>query len=441
MYLQLGSVITAVLLLAGLASSACAAGFAIIEQSVPGLGNAYAGGSASAEDASTIFYNPAGMLRHEGQQLVGAAHLIIPSAKFKAKGAENSSGNPITGGNAGDAGEAGVIPNLYYLNRLNESWAIGLGINAPFALSTDYSRSWIGRYHAVESSVTAININPAVAHRFNDKFSAGFGLNIQYIDATLSSMVDARALAGSAFSSSATDVFVKNDADDWSLGINFGLLYEFTPQTRLGFAYRSEIKHKLTGKTKTRLPDAFSGNPVAEALFSYQGVNGKITLPATASLSIYHQLNDKWALMGDVTWTGWSSFDELTLNFEGNGIGGSTSSTTEENWDDSWRASVGASYFYSAALTLRCGLAFDETPIPNAKYRTPRIPGEDRYWVALGAGYAFSQQLMMDFGYAHLFISDSDLDKSLAENPKLGSLAGEYDNSVDILSAQISYRF
>ncbi len=441
MYAKLGSVVVSLLLVAALATSSLAAGFAIIEQSVSGLGNAFAGGAAGAEDATTIFFNPAGMMRLEGQQLIGAGHLIVPSAEFKASSAMNSSGNAISGGNGGDAGETGLVPNLYYLNRLNDSWAVGLGVNAPFALSTEYGRTWIGRYHGVESAVTTININPSLAYKVNENFSVGAGVNVQYIEATLSSMVDGRALAASPFSSPATDVFVENEADDWSLGFNLGLLYEFNNATRIGFAYRSEIKHELEGTTKTALPAAFAPSMMAQALFANQGVNGKITLPATASLSLYHKLNDKLALMGDVTWTGWSSFDKLVLNFEGAGIGGAPFTRTDENWDDTWRVSLGASYYYSETLTLRGGLAFDETPIPSAELRTPRIPGEDRYWISLGAGYTINENLVFDFGYAHLFVSDSDINKTVAENPNLGSLVGEYENSVDIASIQLSYRF
>lgn len=427
-------------LLLATSSTVFASGFALIEQSVSGLGNAFSGGAASAEDPTTVFFNPAGMTRLEGQQVNSGLHLIIPSAKFSATSAENSNGNPITGSDGGDGGESGVAPNLYYTNKLNDILTVGLGINAPFGLATEYDRDWIGRYHAVESEVMTININPSFAIKATDKLSLGAGLNVQYIDVTLSSMVDVgKNLPITGFNSSpATDVFVENKADDWSFGYNFGLLYEFTEATRVGFAYRSKIRHTLEGDTTTSVPAALTD--VAFLFPDKQGVNGKIALPASASLSLFHQLNDRWAIMTDVSWTEWSSFQELTLNFEGDGIAFNPSTTTLEKWEDTWRYSVGTNYAYNDSLILRAGLAYDETPIKD-NYRTPRIPGEDRYWVSLGAGIKLSESVVVDIAYAHLFVDDSKINLVSDDNDSAGYLTGEYDNQVDIASASLTYRF
>ncbi len=436
------------LLLAG-NTTVFASGFALIEQSVSGLGTAFSGGAASAEDASTIFFNPAGLTRLEGQQVVSALHIIVPSAKFKPSTttpAVNAAGNSLGTNDSGDAGVTGMAPNLYYANKLNQNLSVGLGINAPFGLATKYDKDWIGRYHAVESDVLTVNINPSIAYKVTDKLSIGAGVNAQYIEATLSSMADGRTLIGSPFSSSATDVYVENVADDWSYGYNLGLLYEFSAATRLGFAYRSEIKHKLEGTTTTQLPTAFASNLTAQALFAKQGVHGEITLPASASLSLFHQLTEKLAVTADVSWTEWSSFEELTLNFEGAGIGTKMSSTTTENWDDTWRYSAGATYQATDKLVWRMGVAFDETPISD-EYRTPRIPGEDRLWLAFGAGFQISESLVLDVAYAHLYVPDSKMEKYAMdegltdEDITRGTVVGEFENQVDIISAQLSYRF
>jgi long-chain fatty acid transport protein len=235
------------------------------------------------------------------------------------------------------------------------------------------------------------------------------------------------------------DIFAQNTADDWAFGFNLGLMYEFTKDTRVGLAYRSEVKHKLKGDIKTDVPATMAG---LASLFQSQGISGTITLPAVASFNIFSQITDKLALMGDVTWTGWSSFDKLTINFEGAGIAGNTSTTTTENWDDRWRYSLGLSYQLTEALKLRGGVAFDETPISD-DYRTPRIPGEDRTWVSIGAGYQLSESIYMDFAYAHLFVPDAKMQK-YASNPEdtaRGTVVGEFENSVDIASIQLSYSF
>src|SRR6056297_1582483 len=251
---KLSSAFLALLFMAVFASSAAASGFAIIEQSVSGLGNAFAGAAASAEDASTIFFNPAGMSLLEGQQVTAGAHVILPSAEFTAETATNALGGSLGTNNGGDGGVNALVPNLYYTNKLNDQWVIGLGIHAPFGLATKYDKDWVGRYHAVESDVITLNINPSVAYRVNDKLSFGAGFNIQYIDATLSSMTDyglsvassllksaanpatppavAQALSENASelaSNPNADIFADIEADDWSYGFNLGLLYELAP--------------------------------------------------------------------------------------------------------------------------------------------------------------------------------------------------------------------
>ena len=443
----------AVSLVLALASPAFSAGFALIEQSVGGLGNAFAGAAATGEDASTIFFNPAALTLLEGQQVVAGAHVIAPSAKFSKESANNALGLPISGGNSGDAGVVGVAPNLYYAANLNNGWSVGLGIFAPFGLATEYDKDWVGRYHAVESDVMTININPTVAYRVNENLSLGAGVSAQYIDVTLSQMVDfgLNAYVGSgmnaallpAVSNPDADIYADLTADDWGYGFNLGALYEFNENTRVGAAYRSRIKHTVKGdavftqQNPTYLA-AFGLDGAAAASFPNQGVKGDITLPASASLSAYHRINSQWAVMADIMWTEWSTFDKLVIEFDG----ALPDSVTTENWDDNWRYSVGANYTPNDRLVLRGGLAYDETPIPDAKHRTPRIPGEDRFWVAFGAGYKLTDQMNIDFGYAHLFVQDSKIDKeAVGEDQSRGELVGEYENSVDIASVQLSYSF
>jgi len=461
--------------LLGLASTGYSAGFAIIEQGVSSLGNAFSGGAATAEDATTVFYNPAGLTRLKGQQAVAGVHVIIPSAKFDKESASNALGQPISGGDGGDAGEAGFVPNLYYAANLGNGWALGLGVTAPFGLTTEYDRTWVGRYHAVKSEVKTININPAIAYKVNDHLSLGGGVSAQYIDVNLTSMVDFGLSAYSGLATAAqraaaagdlvaagalmaqanallsngvvsnpdADVYADLTADDWGYGFNLGMLYEFDADSRVGLAYRSRIKHTVEGKGDFDLQNpaylaAFGLEDAALAKFPSQDLQATVTLPSSASLSAYHRINPQWAVMADVLWTEWSTFDELVIEFDD-----LPDNVTTEKWKDSWRYSAGVTYNPSERLALRFGAAFDETPIPNAKYRTPRIPGEDRFWTAFGIGYQVSERLKLDFGYAHLFVKDSKMDKSIAdaENVGRGNLNGEYENAVDIASLQLSYNF
>ncbi len=447
-------------LLVAWSSSGFAAGFSIIEQSVSGLGTAFSAGAAG-EDASTIFFNPAGMTLLEGQQVVAGMHVIVPSAKFDSDGASNALGQSIkNGGDGGDGGVVKTVPNFFYAVNLGNDWSVGLGISAPFGLSTEYDKDWIGRYHGVDSEVLTININPSVAYRVNDHLSVGAGVSAQYIDVNLTSMVDfglaavnglmtagdsatAGALvAAGVVSNPDADIYTDLNADDWGYGYNLGLLYEFDENSRIGAAYRSQIKHTVTGDADFSLQNqtylaSLGLDTMATSAFVDQGVSGDITLPASASLNAYHQLNAEWAVVADVTWTEWSSFEELVIEFDTLG-----DSVTTENWKDNWRYSIGAIYVPVEKIKLRLGLAYDESPISSSSYRTPRIPGNDRVWTAFGVGYQFSQSMNFDFGYAHLFVKDAKINSTAeGENLSRGSLQGEYDSSVDIASLQLTYSF
>src|SRR5208283_6181542 len=253
--------LSAALIILCTAGSSMGAGFALTEQSASGLGNAFAGGSAVAEDATTVFFNPAGLTRLEGQEIIGAAHVIMPSANFNNQGSthvlQGETNIPLLGGNGGDGGVTKVIPNFYYSIKVNDRLALGLGIESPFGLATNYDSGWVGRYHALESDLTSVNFNPSVAYKITSQLSAGAGINVQYIKAKLSNAIDfgtldvlgALGLPPGALHliPQMSDGYVRLEGDSWGLGYNLGLLYEFTKDTRMGVAYRSRIQQNLKG--------------------------------------------------------------------------------------------------------------------------------------------------------------------------------------------------
>lgn len=427
------------LLAALLATSADsrAAGFALIEQGASGLGNAYAGAAASAEDASTVFFNPAGLMYLQGNQLIIAGHIVIPSAEFSGS-ATTPLSTVIPGGDGGDAGGANLVPNLYYSRQLTKGFVFGLGINAPFGLKTEYDADWVGRFHAIESAVKTININPAIAYRAGANLSVGVGVNFQYIEATLSQAVNQQlacvsAGGGAACAAVSGDLGAEIEGDDWGYGYNIGLMYDIDPGTRLGFAYRSKIDQELVGDAR------FSGaNPfftTVVGVFVPTDASATITLPETVSLSLYHDVNSQWAILADATWTHWNRFQELRVDFS-NPI--QSDSVTIEDWTNSMRYALGLNYRHNSAWLLRTGVAFDEEPIRSAERRTPRIPGNDRTWLAIGANYRHSAKLSFDVGYARLLVDDTRLNHTDTNG---FTITGEYDNSVNILSAQVNWTF
>jgi long-chain fatty acid transport protein len=398
------------LALASCASFSHAAGFALIEQNASGLGNAYAGQAAAATDASTIFFNPAGMTYLPDRQVAVAGHLIKPQAEFSGTVSPD-----IGGGNGGDAGDLAFVPNAYFAFRLTPDVHLGLGITAPFGLKTEYDPTWKGRTQAIESELKSINLNPAIAWKASESLSLAAGVNFQYAEATLSNSANGAGIA-------------EVHGDDSSWGFNLGLLWQPTSATRVGLAYRSEVEYTLEGEVEFSVATIANGPVTAET-----------TLPDSASLSLFHELSPKWDLLADVTWIGWSDFRELRIVRNGGVLLG----LTPENWSDSYRYSVGVNYHWDEKLTLRGGVAFDETPVSDA-FRTARIPDEDRTWVAFGLQYRLSDKSALDFGYAHLFLEDARINKTEYSNlPPVTAvtLSGTYEASVDILSAQYTHSF
>jgi long-chain fatty acid transport protein len=418
--LKLGSFLIA----STLSSMSCAAGFAIIEQSVTGLGRAFAGSAAVAEDASTIFFNPAGLTNLSHAELDIGLNYIAPRSEFKDGGSSSPFGAPLTGGNGGDAGNNAIVPNIYYSHAITERTVFGLGINAPFGLVTEYNDTWQGRYHAVKSDLKTININPSLAFKVTDKLSVGFGIDLQKIELTLTKMADLGAVGGTSTSQTA-DGKVNLEADDWSLGYNLGLTYQIQQSTRLGLAYRSKISHTLEGYGTLH---ASTGELAADG-----NISGSVDLPESLSFAIHHQINQQWAIMGDVSWTRWSRFKELAINSDGT----LPSSVKPENWENSMRYGLGLTYEHNYKWVFRGGVAFDETPISD-EFRTSRIPGEDRKWVALGASYKYSDNIILDAGYTHIFFSDPTINDT---DDRGYTLKGNYEASVDILGMQMRWLF
>ncbi|GAA0419327.1 outer membrane protein transport protein [Cocleimonas flava] len=442
--------------------TAYSAGFALIENSAAGMGKAFAGAAAAAEDASTVWFNPAGMdylgKSLDGKSLVTqAGHIVSAKTKYTDKGSTAPAAlNAQLGGVDENKRITSFIPNLYYVKPVNEKLHFGLGINGPFGSKTDYDKDWYGRYQSTLTDLLSININPALSWKASDKLSLGAGVSAQYVKLTsLSAAIDSAGFCRSAaiqtgnsdlfsgcnavYPNAAqpeTDSYNELTGDSIAFGYNLGLLYQPTDKTRLGLSYRSKVKHDVDGEVKFDLDPgltAVSLNGVPQ--LQDRDVKASVELPDSLSFSVAHKVNDKLELLGDITWTGWSSFQELKVT-EVDGV--TEVSTTPEEWEDVYRISVGANYKYNEKLTLRTGVAYDEEPIPSAELRTPRIPGNDRTWISFGAGYKWSKNLDLDFGYSHLFLKETAID-----NPGENGYAvrGTYKSSVDILSAQLNYKF
>lgn len=438
-------------LLGGFSANANAAFFQLAENSPAGLGNAFSGGAAVAEDASTVWYNPAGMTRLKGTQAVFGAHYIKPTTKFSKDSANRAAligGGAVSGGEGGNAGENAVVPNFFVAVPISDQLSFGLGINAPYGLATDYEDDWVGRYHANRSEIKTVNVNPALAYKASDAVSVGVGLSYQKMEATLTQAVDygsicALAGVGACTAPGANDGEASVKADDYGWGFNFGVLWQLGTDTRIGAAYRSKIKYELSGNFDVTAPSATAAAVGAAPQFGVvdSGATANVTLPATISVSLNQALSSNWVLMADVTRTEWSKLPELRIDFDSS----QADSVVTLDLKNTMRYAVGVRYISGGAWSYQAGIALDETPTPDETVRTPRLPDTDRRWVTIGAGYKASDTMRFDISYAHLTGDSASINKSAGtlgnENFLRGSLVGSYDSSVDILSAQLNWTF
>ncbi|HKQ30689.1 MAG TPA: outer membrane protein transport protein, partial [Burkholderiales bacterium] len=392
----------------------------------------------------------------QDSQFAAAGHFIKPSTKFNKTSATLAAGlggATISGGDGGDAGEDAIVPNAYYSQQLNDKLVFGFGVNVPFGLATDYEDRWVGRYHADRSEIQTVNFNLGLGYRINNQFSIGGGINYQKVDATLSQAVDfasvCNALGASAQCGGVAGFNQANPndgkaeiiANDDAWGFNIGFLWQVSDATRFGTAYRSKMKYELGGSADFTVPSNVTAGVIAGGGFSNTNVSADVTLPATWSISGFHQLTPQWAIMADVTRTFWSKLPELNIDF----ANAQPNSIITLGLKDVNRYSVGFNFTPGGDWSYRAGVAFDETPTPSAEERTPRLPDQDRLWLALGAKYNVNQKLNVDFGFVHIMVDDADINKvagaSGTENFFRGNLVGTYDADVNILSVQGTWSF
>lgn len=384
------------------ASAANAAGFHLREQSPAAQGNAFAGATAGAENASYAYFNVAGLTRQKGTQINMGGTYIAPEAS-----ASNIQGTVGEKGEIQNIVHSAVAPNGTVSYQLNDDVTLGVALNIPFGMITKHNPNWAGAAHGDTSRVTAVTTTPMVAWKATDKLSIGAGLPIQYVRARLTS-------TGSAVHGDTVDI-----------GYQLGALYEFTDATRVGVAYRSEINHKIKGKIDSAVPSI------------NQDIFARLDLPAMLSTGIYHDINDKWAVMAEYQRVFWSSFDTLDIVGNRNGL----LSRTYENWEDSDFFSVGASYQIDNQWKARFGLAYDQGAV-KIDSRTPRIPDSDRIWYSVGLNYQYNDNLSFDMAFTYIDAKKAVVDTAATQNTgRYPDVYAEYSNSVKMWGLSMNYKF
>lgn len=420
------------------AAQAWGSGFVLNEQSAATQGTAFAG--ATVEQAPSVqFSNPAGLAFLSGNQAQAGGNVYFTHAKFENQGSTSLLGQPMTGGN--DTSDPTIFaPFLYYSHSLSDVLKLGIGIYAPFGLMTEYSGDSSVRYHALKSDLKTIEINPNIAYKVTPNFAIGAGLIARYSTAELTSAIDlgsigaANRIPGSV--PQGQDGRAKVEGDDWGFGFKLGL--EFLPfeGTRVGLGYRSMVKTTLEGDAEFSLTTPGQILSGATGIFRNSDATASIDYPEQVSLSVSQVVTPQLTLLGDVSWTNWSRFKELRVKYAN---AAQPNTVTSENWDDSWRVSVGAAYALTPSWMLRGGVAYDFSPVPDDNHRTARVPDGDRLWLALGAGYNISDSLSINAAFAHLMFSS---EKLVQADSSAGTLRGQYDESrAEILTVDLVYKF
>jgi long-chain fatty acid transport protein len=429
-WLRLGLAATAAGLLGGAAGKAAATGFEVRNQSSVAQGTSFAGAAARGDDPSFLFFNPAAMAWLPGTQaaLVGSA--LFPQTEVRSASASRAAGRggtPFFGSLASDAGLDALLPALHVSTALGEDWRLGLSVTAPWGLSTKYPADFIGRYHALTSSLRTINVAPSVAWRPLPNLALGGALQIQYADARQSTALDfgAPRLA---------DGRATFTGDETAVGWQVGAQWEPLAGTRLGAAFRSALFYELSGEAR------FESVPAAIAAdFAATGGRAKLTTPETLTFGLAQRLDERWTLLAGAEWTNWSRFRELVVRRDD----GRPPFVTEQRWRDTWLLSAGAEYRATEALALRAGFAWDRSPVPE-ETRTPRIPDSDRYLLSVGASWRAWRNITLTVAYTHIFVENAQV--RLRAEPgspdfQRGDLSAAYRTSVDILSVQARFAF
>jgi long-chain fatty acid transport protein len=408
--------------LAGLCSNSLASGFALSGKGVSSLGHAFSGTSVMAEDASVVYSNPAAMRDLEGQHFSALLHSIPVDIHF------DDNGSTTTGSHSQQVDKIHLIPNVYYVNTLNNELSFGLGIYSPFGLGLEYDDNWVGRYHSISSSLRTINISPAVAFSASDKLNLGFGVDFQHAEAELKKAVDFETICLRYGVSGCTDGSHTLTGSSWALGYSLGMTYELSEATRLGLSFHSATRQDLKGDSEfDGVPTLFAGN------FYDSEASLTLMLPENLSLGMRHRVTPRLEVIGDYTWMRWSRYDELVVKFT-NGL---TPAVEENNWKDSNRYSIGMNYRWQDGWLVRAGISYAQSPVPDREHRSPRVPDSNKLSLGLGSQVELSNILDLDMAILYALPSKAKIDNT----DNLGhTLKGSYEVQTTYLSMQLTWK-
>jgi len=403
-------------------------GIAINEQSVSGMGTSFAGRASAAQDATTLFGNPAGLSKLERAEVVGGFGLVKANVDIDDSSAETHKGDmvPLT-----------PVPFAYYASPIDEQWSWGLGLYVPYGLISDYEKSFGGRYKGLYSKVEVVTLQPTLSYRINDRVSVGFGPTFNKIKGKLTKNIYDGALSGFG---GAGDTQINIKGDDTAIGFNAGVLVDVTERLAWGLTYHSKVDYTLEGRTKVSGLDV----PLLAAANGEYDATLDFTTPESVDTSVTFELDERWTLYAGATFTRWSRLQEIVVENEGTPtlplLGNRFATVSEElKWHDTWSYAIGAAYQLNPQWVLRTGLAIDPSPAEN-EHRTVRIPVGNRKVFSVGAGWSPNADLTIDVAYSYLRENKASVNQP-GTSALVPGYSAEYNNSAHGLGLQATYRF
>ena len=414
-------------LLAG--AQAHAGGLAAYNVGSADVGLASAGAEARAADPSTIYANPAGMTRLKGTQVLLGVQALYADVEFDIDAGTSPGLGSKSGGNA-----VGWFPGggVFVTHQVSPALTLGFGSASSFGLGLEYDKSWAGRYYGREAALIGLSLLPSVAYKLNDKLSLGASVNATY------GILKNKVAINNVLPGSADGSLTLKDAE-WSWGVNLGLLYEFSPSTRLGLAYKSEVDLDFSARA-----DFDNIAPGLLALLNASGLNNAkigmdITIPQGVGASLFHQASDRWALLASLGWQQWSKFGHMQISVDSTNP---VSATTDLKFKDTWHAALGAQYRISQPWLLNFGVAYDSN-FQKSSNVSPALPSNGAWMFGVG----LQNQAAKDFewGVAAQYIYGGHLETRLqGAAPAIGgrgNLVGHYDPRVYFLSANFIWKY
>ena len=377
-----------------ISTQAWSAGFQLNEFSSSGLGRAYSGEGAIADDAGNASRNPALIMMFDRPTFSAGAVYIDPDVNISGK-------SPFTGRStdADNIAPTAWVPNAHFVMPINEQFGWGASVTSNYGLATEFNDSYIVGEYGGKTDLKTVNLNLSGAYRLNDSWSFGVGFNAVYADAKIERYSGEQTAALPKVSNKIASL----KGDEWGYGWNAGILYELDKNNRYGLTYRSEVKIDFDGDYKSGIRSQANALPGAGTVFPWGTTNatvpGSLTLnlPEMWELSGYNRIAPQWAIHYSMAYTSWSQFQELKAT----GTNGQTLFYKEEGFKDSYRIALGTTYYMDKSWTFRTGIAYDDSPVPASK-RSISIPDQDRLWLSAGTTYAFNDDASIVVGVSYM---------------------------------------